>query len=124
MSVGAMAPEAIMRFMIYATALMLVLATPFEVGAQTTTTGPSTTGPSTTGPSATGPSTVGPSTTGQAWPPGLREAPIGHRQPTAQSVGKAEEQKGENPQSQKGDNSKSQTRGVDLDKNLMICRGC
>jgi hypothetical protein len=82
--------------MIYAAALMFVVVHPRELGAQSNNSGTSTSG---------------------QLAPNVRPAPVGHRQPTVDSVEKA--------QSAKGDSQKSQTtRGSDLDKNLMICRGC
>jgi hypothetical protein len=45
-----------------------------------------------------------------------RQAPVGHRQPTPQSVGKAE--------AERGTPSQPQSRGRDLGSELSICRGC
>jgi len=81
-----------MRFVMFAAGLTLVLTSPFEVRAQADTSTPA--------------STLGTS----------RQAPLGHRQPTADSVEKARAQKGNGPKAQQPRN--------DLDKDLMICRGC
>jgi len=54
-----------------------------------------------------------------ASPLGVRPAPIGHRQPTAESVKRAEAERG-----QKNDRSRPAPPSVNLDKNLTICRGC
>ena len=88
-----------MRFVIYAAGLALVLMGSFEVGAQTN-------------------GALTPSTDQSARSmSGSRPAPIGHRQPTVESIGRA--------QGGKGDTANSQPpRAVDLDKNLIICRGC
>ena len=94
-AVGELCPEAIMRFMICAAGLMLAFVGSFEVGAQTSTS----------------------PTTGQtARSTAVRPAPIGHRQPTLESVQHAEGLKGDSP--------KPQQRAVDLDRSLVICRGC
>lgn len=47
-----------------------------------------------------------------------RQAPVGHRQPTPESVGKAQVERGTNPASQ------PQSQGRDFDSELSICRGC
>jgi hypothetical protein len=47
-----------------------------------------------------------------------RQAPIGHRQPTPDSVGKAEVERGTNP------NPQPQPQGRDFGSELSICRGC
>jgi hypothetical protein len=91
--------EAMMRFMIFAAALALALVGSFQVGAQTNGVLTSSTDQSARSMS------------------GSRPAPTGHRQPTVESVGRA--------QGGKGDTANSQPpRAVNLDKNLIICRGC
>jgi hypothetical protein len=47
-----------------------------------------------------------------------RQAPIGHRQPTPDSVGKAAVERGTNPTPQ------PQSQGRDFGNDLSICRGC
>jgi hypothetical protein len=47
-----------------------------------------------------------------------RQAPVGHRQPTPNSVGKAEIERGTNPTPQR------QSQGRDFGSELSICRGC
>jgi hypothetical protein len=81
-----------MRFVILIACLALAFTASVPAEAQTQTGNP-------------------PAQAGKLW-----QAPVGHRQPTIQSVEKA--------RSEKGDASKSQQRGSDLDKNLIICRGC
>jgi hypothetical protein len=51
----------------------------------------------------------------------LRQAPIGHRQPTVASVHKAMEEKGEKGT---GTPTTPQRGTSTLDKNLIICKGC
>jgi len=83
--------EAIMRTMIFATGLAVAVASSFCASAQTT-------------------GSVGPN------PGKLLPAPVGHRQPTLQSV--------QNAQVEKGIEPKSRAPRVELDKKLTICRGC
>jgi hypothetical protein len=80
-----------MRTMIFAAGLTVVVASPFYAGAQTT-------------------GSLSPT------PGKLLPAPVGHRQPTVQSVQKAQAEKTTEP--------KSRAPSADLDKNLTICRGC
>lgn len=47
-----------------------------------------------------------------------RQAPVGHRQPTPDSVGKARVEHGANPATQ------PQQQGHDYGSDLSICRGC
>jgi hypothetical protein len=83
-----------MRAMIFVTGLAVVLAGPIGVGAQT-------------------------SSSVNASPSIGRQAPVGHRQPTVQSVEKAQAEKGD-----QRDQANSRAPSVDLDKGLTICRGC
>jgi hypothetical protein len=52
-------------------------------------------------------------------PLGVRQAPIGHLQPTAESVKRAKAERGE-----KKDRAKPAQSNVDIGKDLTICRGC
>jgi outer membrane biosynthesis protein TonB len=51
-----------------------------------------------------------------------RQAPVGHRQPTPDSVGKAEVEHGTNPAPQP--QPQPQPEGRDYGSELSICRGC
>jgi hypothetical protein len=53
--------------------------------------------------------------------PPLRQAPIGHRQPTVASVHKAEEEKGSKGA---GAPTKPQNGTSPIDQKLIICKGC
>jgi hypothetical protein len=88
-----------MRFVILTAGLTLALVGPLQAEAQTDNS--AVPDPARAAPTASS---------------GLRPAPVGHRQPTVDSVEKA--------RADKRSTSKSQQRGSDLDKNLIICRGC
>jgi hypothetical protein len=86
-----------MRVMIFVAALAVVLTGPIDVGAQTSG-----------------------SVNATPTPGRLMPAPVGHRQPTAQSVQKAQAERGGDQR----DQSNSRAPSVNLDKGLTICRGC